>query len=129
MTRQSCRRTLTSLALGLVPRPPSSRHIRLMGTLLQAITGFLGTILSMVALVSTYYLLVYDPVTSVWDRDDGNADLMPDGRRREANPIDTAFHGFFRPYSNQWYTMKLAISDRNALEKEFNNVRVHYCCF
>lgn len=83
----------------------------------------------MMALIFTYYLFVYDPVASVWERDDGNVDLMPDGRHLGPNPIDTDFLGMFRPYSNEWYTIKLPISDRNALEKEFNNVRVHWCCY
>lgn len=79
------------------------------------------------ALISTYYLFVYDPVDSVWDQEDGNAELMADGRHREANPIDSGFLGLVRTYLDRWYTMKLPMSDRNKLEKEFNNVSVH--CF
>lgn len=79
----------------------------------------------MVALIVTYYVFVYDPVVSLRYHDGGDLDSMPDGRHREANPIDSGIFGSTRAFLGRWYTTRLPIAERDRLEQAFNKVRIH----
>ena len=83
----------------------------------------------MIILIFTYYVFIYDPDLSLQDHDGGDIHLMPNGTRREPNPIDSGLLRPIRAFLSTWYKFKIPIAERNKLENAFNRVSTHCCCF
>lgn len=77
----------------------------------------------MIALILTYYVFVFLPITSLQDH------AMSEEPHRKPNPIDSGLFLQTRAVLGRWSAATFPISDTNELENAFNNVRIHSCCF